>query len=116
MEIVKKIIQDRKDVVSANHAVKSLTDLPKDKIYNFTSVVIFKDEDVTVDGEVNSKHICALKIDGEFYTTISPTVYDSLLAILDMYEENEIIEGEGAEIILKTSKSNKCRQFLFLNV
>lgn len=81
-----------------------------------TGAIVFRREESDEEtGEVKTTTACAIKSkDNNFYSSISQTVLKSLDTILETFEQSEI--EQGIEIAIKTSKSNKGREFFFIDL
>lgn len=116
MKTLVNITSDKKDIVRANNAVLGFKDVIGETL-TINGVVIYEKEEVNENtGEIEQKTVTAIKKaeDGEFITSVSPTVKSSLDAVLEVYSEDEI-KG-GIEIIVKSKKSNAGRDFIYIDL
>lgn len=115
MKILVNITDDKKDLVKANNAVLGFKDVVGEPI-EMTGVVIYeKEEPNEKTGEVETKVVsCVKRKDGEFITSISPTVRNSLEMIANTYTAEEI--HEGVAVMVKAKKSNGGRDFLYIDL
>lgn len=115
MEILKSTLTNKKDVVKANNTVNTVKEL-KDKTLTLTGAIVFRREEADEEtGEVKTTTACVIKSkDNNFYSSISQTVLKSLDTILETFEQSEI--EQGIDIAIKTSKSNKGREFFFIDL
>lgn len=115
MELIVNITSDKKDLVKANNAVDGFKDFVGE-IIKMTGVIIYTKEDVNEKtGEIERKTVSAIKKDdGEFITSISPTVKNSLDMVVQTYSEEEI--KAGIDVVIKSKKSNGGRDFLYLDL
>lgn len=115
MKILTNITTDKKDVVKAAVATMGFKDMIGEPIKMMGVVVYEKDEPNEKTGEVETKTVTAIKLEnGEFITSISPTVNNSLDMIIEMYEDE--ILTTGVDIIIKSKTSNSGRDFLYLDM
>lgn len=114
MEILKNISADKKDIVRAGNAVSGFKDAIGKPI-TMVGVFLYTKEEENKDGVLETKTVSAIKTsDGEFYTSISPTVKNSLQLIADTSETEEIING--IDVVIKSKKSNGGREFLYIDL
>ena len=115
MEIVKSTLESKKDIVKASNTVNTVKEL-KDQNITLVGAVIFNRQEIDQEtGEVETKTACVLKAkDNTFYSSISQTVIKSLETILATFEQGEI--SEGIDIKICSSKSNKGREFFFIDL
>lgn len=115
MELITNITNDKKDLVKANNAVLGFKDCLGDTIKMCGVVIYNKDEVDEKTGEITTKTVSAIKReDGEFITSVSPTVKNSLEMIVATYSEEEILSG--IDIIIKSKKSNANRDFFYIDL
>jgi hypothetical protein len=115
MNIKVNITDSKKDIVHAGNATTMFKDVIGDTI-NINGVLIYdKEETDEKTGEVTTKTVsCVKKDDGEFISSISPTIENSLQTLLGAYSEDEV--REGIEIVVKSKKSNGGRDFLYIDI
>lgn len=115
MNILVNITTDKKDLVKANNAVLGFKDVIGNPI-NMTGVVIYEKEELNEKtGELEAKVVSCIKMDdGEFVTSVSPTVRNSLEMITNTYTAEEI--AQGVAVMVKSKKSNSGRDFLYLDL
>lgn len=115
MQILTNITADKKDLVKANNAVVGFKDCIGEVI-NMKSVIIYTKEELDEKtGVLECKTVSAIKKgDGEFITSISPTVKNSLDMIVNTYSAEEI--QEGVEVMIKSKKSNGGREFIYIDL
>ena len=79
-------------------------------------ILVYKKEEVDdKTGEVKERTVsCIKKEDGEFVSSISPTVQNSLELLNGAYDKEEITAG--IEVIVKSKKSNGGRDFLYIDL
>ena len=113
--VLTNITADKKDLVKANNAVLGFKDCIGEPI-TMVGVVIYSKEEVDEKtGDITAKTVSAIKkADGEFITSVSPTVKNSLDMIIETYSEEEI--KAGIEVVIKSKKSNTGRDFLYIDL
>jgi hypothetical protein len=114
MEILVNISSDKKDLVKAGNAVTGFKDCIGNVI-KMTGAIIYTKEEENDKGVMETKTVTAIKDDkGEFITSISPTIKNSLEMITNTYDEDEI--KTGIDVIIKSKKSNGGRDFLYIDL
>lgn len=115
MKVLVNTLSEKKDLVKAGNAVLGFKDVLGEKMV-VTGVIIFEKEEVNEkSGEVEAKTVCCLKRkDGEFITSISPTVKNSLQMIIEAYTAEEI--AKGIEVVVKSKSSNAGRDFFYVDL
>lgn len=115
MNIKFNITDSKKDLVKAGNTTTMFKDVVGEP-FKMTGLIIYDNEEVdTKTGEVEIKTVSAIKKDdGEFISSISPTVEKSLTLIANSFSEDEIKAGIDVEI--KTKQSNSKRDFLFIDL
>lgn len=115
MEILVNVTSDKKDLVKAGNAVKGFKDVIGSKIKMCGAIIFTKDEVDEKTGEATTKIVSAIKgADGEFITSVSPTVKNSLELIVNTYDKDEILKG--IEVMIKSKKSNAGRDFIYIDL
>lgn len=115
MNIKFNITDSKKDLVKAGNTTTMFKDVIGDNI-KMTGLIIYDKEEVDgKTGEVETKTVCAIKKeDGEFISSISPTVENSLTLIANSFDADEI--KAGIDVIVKSKKSNGGRDFLYIDL
>lgn len=115
MNILVNITTEKKDLVKANNAVLGFKDVIGEDI-KMTGVVIYEKEELNEKtGELEKKVVSAVKReDGDFITSVSPTVRNSLEMITNTYTADEITAG--VPVMVKSKQSNSGRDFLYLDL
>jgi hypothetical protein len=115
MNIRTNITESKKDLVKAGNTTLMFKDCIGDT-FNMTGVIIYDKEEIdSKTGEVSTKIVsCVKREDGEFISTISPTVENSLSLIVNSYEPEEI--KAGLAVMIKTKKSNGGRDFIYIDL
>lgn len=115
MNILVNITSDKKDLVKAGNAVKGFKDVIGEKI-KMTGLIIYEKEELDEKtGEVKKAIVSCVKMEnGEFITSISPTVKNSLQLIANTYDADEI--KAGVDVMIMSKKSNSNRDFLYLDL
>lgn len=115
MEIIYNSLEDKKDVVRANNSVNTVKDILGQE-FKCIGVLIFEKEGVDEKtGEQVTNTVVALKSeDGEFYTSISPTVKGSIEAVIGVYDKEEFTQG--IDMVVKSKESNNGRDFYYIDL
>lgn len=114
MKILRSIVAEKKDIVKAS-VTPNICNSIKDKPFKMTGAVIYTKEEEQEDGTIKDLRAVAIKAsNGEFYTSISPTIISSVESIIEAYDEEEI--RAGVEIVIKGAKANSGREFLFADM
>lgn len=115
MKTLVNISENKKDAVKACNAVNGFKDIIGETV-TINGIIMFEKDDLDEKtGEITTKSVTAIKRnDGEFFTSISPTVKNSIDAVLEVYEPDEI--KKGIEIQIKTKKSNAGREFIYVDL
>lgn len=115
MKVLSSVVESKKDIVKASVTPHVCNDI-KGKSIVIDGFVIFEKEEEKENGEKEKIVAIAIKdkATGEFYTSISVTIRNSLEAIAEAYGEEEI--KNGVEVIVKASKTKSNREFLYLDV
>ena len=115
MEVKKSVGLSKKDVVRASIAVNTC-DKVKETPLTMVGCIFYDKEEVSNEtGEITKINVVGIKTkDEEFYTSISPTIKESLDSIINVYSEEEITQG--IDIIIKAHKSNSNREFLVVDL
>lgn len=115
MDIKVNITDDKKDLVKAGNTTTMCKDVVGEK-FVMTGIIIYEKEEINAEtGEVKKSMVsCIKKQDGEFISTISPTVLNSLDIIVNCYTPEEI--KKGIEIEVKSKKSNSKREFIYIDL
>lgn len=116
MEIIKVVSENEKrDIVKAGNAVDAFKNHVGETLKMVGVVMYVKDEVNTSTGEKESKTVTAIKTaDGNFISTISPTVYDSVSNICGAYSDEEILQG--VDIMVCSGKANSGREFYYCDL
>lgn len=115
MEILVNVSESKKDLVKAGNSTTMAKDVIGEQ-FKMTGAIIYKKEEVDQStGECSVKTVCCIKReDGEFISTISPTVENSLQLIVNSFEKEEILKG--IEVVIKSKKSTKGRDFIYIDL
>lgn len=115
MKILTNITSDKKDIVKAGNAMTMFKDV-KNETITMVGLIIFEKEEVDEKtGELNTVTVSAVKqANGEFITSISPTVRNSLELIVATYSEEEILNG--VDVVVKSKTSNGGREFIYMDL
>ena len=115
MTILTNITSDKKDLIKANNSVTGFKEKLGEDIL-MTGVLIYEKEEIdTKTGEIEKKVVCAIKdSNGDFITSVSPTVKNSLDMIVESYTEEEI--KAGLPITIKSKRSNAGRDFFYVDL
>ena len=114
MKILTNISTDKKDLIKAGNSTIMFKDCIGDS-FKMTGVIMFEKDELNKDGESVTKLVsCIKREDGEFISTISPTVENSLSLIVNCYSEKEILAG--LDVMIKTKKSNGGREFIYIDL
>ena len=112
MENIKVLLNttaNKKDLVKAGVATTTFKDVIGEA-FTMVGVIAYEktenDEVMTV--------VAVKREDGEFISSISPTVANSLDVIRGAYSDEEI--SEGIEVVVKSKKSNGGREFLYIDL
>lgn len=110
MEVLRTNVDNKKDLFRLTHAqsAQKVQDLVGQCV-TVDKYVLYLDGDAPEEGEEDSrKRVLALDLNGEAYGTISKTLIDSLLDILDVFEDDD---DWAVEIKDGTSKNG--RRFIY---
>ena len=115
MNILKSVNCDKKDIVRASNAVDTFKEIVGE-IVTINAAVIFEKEEVDEKtGENKTVVVSAIrKEDGNFNTSISPTIKNSLDTVLSVYSEEEI--SNGIEVVVRAGTSNSGREFFYIDL
>lgn len=115
MKVLTNVTDNKKDLVKAGNSTIMFKDCIGDS-FKMTGVIMYeKDEIDPKTGESVTKLVsCVKREDGEFISTISPTVENSLSLIVNCYDPKEIIAGLA--VMIKTKKSNSNREFIYIDL
>lgn len=115
MEIKVSVTDNKKDLVKAGLTTTMFKDIIGDNI-KLKGIIIYDKEEIDQKtGDIVTKTVSAIKTDdGEFVSSISPTVENSLLLIANSYEPEEI--KAGIDVIVKSKKSNGGREFIYIDL
>lgn len=114
MNIKTNISSDKKDLIKAGNSTIMFKDCIGDS-FKMTGVIMYDKEEVDKDGKMVTKLVsCVKREDGEFISTISPTVENSLSLIINCYSAEEI--KAGLDVMIKTKKSNGGREFIYIDL
>lgn len=115
MIITKNITNEKKDLINAVNSTMGFKDILGTPTTIVGAIIYKKDEVDTKTGLPVEKTVASIKTAaGDFVSTTSPTVLQSLEMILESYEPEEVFAG--IEIIVKSKKSNGGREFLFIEL
>lgn len=99
----------KKDIVKAGVATTTFQDC-LGEVFKIIGVIIYEKEE---QGE--TKTVTAVKRDdGEYVTSISPTILSSVETIRSAFDDEEL--EEGIEVVIKSKKSKGGRDFLYLDL
>lgn len=107
MEILKSITKSKKSIVNALNSTEGLKDHVGEEIVIDELIKMKKDDDRVV-------LVLHDKKTDAYLNTISPTILDGIDAIFTSYSEDEI--AEGVAIMIMTKKSQKGRDFLYIDL
>jgi len=114
MKVTTNISTDKKDLIKAGNSTIMFKDCIGDT-FKMTGVIMFEKDELDKDGKTVTKLVsCVKREDGEFISTISPTVENSLSLIVNCYSEKEILAG--LDVMIKTKKSNGGREFIYIDL
>ena len=115
MEILVNVSESKKDLVKAWNTTTMAKDVIGEQ-FKMTGAIIYKKEELDQStGECSVKTVCCIKReDGEFISTISPTVENSLQLIVNSYDKEEILQG--IDVVIKSKKSSKGRDFIYIDL
>lgn len=114
MKTIVNLTQDKKDIVKAGNATLGFKDVIGDNIL-CTGVIIYEKTELNKDNVEETKIVSAIRnADGEFITSVSPTVKNSLEMIVESFSDE--ILADGVQVIVKSKKSNSNRDFLYLDL
>lgn len=115
MKVLVNISESKKDLVKAGNTTRMFKDVIGEKITMTGAIIYEKDEVNDKTGEVETKKVCCVRDEkGEYISTISPTVENSLQLIVASYEPEEIKAGLPIEV--KSKKSNGGRDFIYIDL
>lgn len=115
MNIKFNITDSKKDLVKAGNTTTMFKDVIGDSLKMVGLIIYDKEELDTKTGVIETKTVSAIKLEnGEFISSISPTVENSLTLIANSYDEAEIKAGVDVEV--KSKKSNGGRDFLYIDL
>lgn len=115
MKILQNITNDKKDLVKASNAVNTVQDLVGESV-TINGILIFEKEELDEKSqEVVVQRVSAFRLtNGEFYTSISPTVKSSLESIIEVFDADEIKAGIEIQVKSRTSKGG--RDFIYIDL
>lgn len=115
MKIKVNTLEGKKDLIHAGNAVKMFKDVVGEKL-TIVGVIVYEKEEVDdKTGTVDTKLVsCVKEKNGEFISSISPTVQNSLDLIVGAFEPSEL--SQGIDIIVKEKNSKGNRKFIYLDV
>lgn len=114
MKVLQGVNVEKKDIVKAGNSVEVFKDIIGEP-FKMTGAVIFEKTEKDKDGKDVVNVVSAIKKeDGEFVSSISPTIKNSLDNILGVYSEEEITAG--LDVIIKAGTSNNNREFLYVDL
>lgn len=115
MNIKFNITDSKKDLVKAGNTTTMFKDVIGEPLKMVGLIIYDKEEIDQKTGEVETKTVSAIKLDnGEFVSSISPTVENSLTLIANSFNEAEI--KAGIEVEVKSKQSNSKRDFLYIDL
>lgn len=115
MNIKINITDSKKDLVKAGNTTTMFKDVIGEPLKMVGLIIYAKEEVDAKTGEVETKTVSAIKLDnGEFVSSISPTVENSLTLIASSFDEGEIKAGIDVEV--KSKQSNSKRDFLYIDL
>lgn len=110
MEVIKTNVTDKKQLFRLTHAqsARKVQDL-EGQVVAVNEYVLYLDGEAPAEGEEDKrKRVLALDLNGEAYGTISPTLIDSLVDILDAFED----ESDWA-VEIRSGVSKNGRKFIY---
>lgn len=115
MNIKFNITDSKKDLVKAGNTTTMFKDMIGET-FKMTGLIIYDKEELNAKtGELENKTVsCVKQDDGEFISTISPTVENSLTLIANSFDEEEI--KAGIDVTIKSKKSNGGRDFIYIDL
>lgn len=119
MKIVQNVNFQLKEIVNCETATTTINSLNNKEIIVTGFLIGLKETIEEETGEVKNLKIGVLKTDdGQLISTISPTVINSMETIINAYKDIDQLDeiGKGLLIGIKTAKSTKSRNFIFLEL
>jgi len=115
MKVRVNTLNNKKDLIHAGNAVTMFKDVIGESL-TLTGIIIYEKEEVDEKtGAIDTKVVSCIKNkDGEFISSISPTIENSLNLILGAFEPDEITQG--IDILVKGKKSKNNREFIYIDV
>lgn len=105
MNIIKAVTENKKDLINATNSTMTMK-RNSDTELLLTGIIIYND------GE---KDVSVIKTDKGFISSISPSVHDSLINILDIYNDDEIKQGIKIKINKKIARRSE-REYLYIEI
>lgn len=119
MKIIDKVNFGLKEIVNAESATLVLKNFGNKQTKINGILIGSKEEIIEETGEIKNTKIGVIKTDkGELISSISPTAIGSMETIISAYKDAEML-GEiekGIDIMIKSSKSAKGRDFYYLEL
>lgn len=115
MKILVNIGCEKKDVVKACNCVDTFKEYVEQPFIS-NGILIYEKEDVNEEtGVAENVTVTAIKrSDGSFITSISPTVKNSIDAVIEVYDEEELTSG--IEMVIRSKRSNAGREFFYIDL
>jgi hypothetical protein len=119
MKILNNVNFGLKEIVNCETATTPLNTVKNTDVKVTGFLIGAKDDVDSETGEVKSLKVGVIKLeDGQLVSTISPTVINSIETMINAYKEiDQLGEIEkGLEVSIKTGRSSKNRDFMFLEL
>lgn len=115
MKLITNICEEKKDIVKAMNTTDTMKDVVGEEL-TINGVIIYeKDEEDEKTGDVKTVTVTAIRTaEGTFYSSISPTVKNSIDAVMEVFTEEEI--KAGINIFVKSKTSNGGRDFIYIDL
>lgn len=115
MKILVNTTNNKKDVVKASNAVTPFKEVIGKPVKAIGFITYEKEELDERTGVMASRVVTCMKLEnGDFISSISPTINNSIDSIVASYDVEEI--EQGLDVIVKSKKSNGGRDFLYVDL
>jgi len=115
MEIIKNITSEKKDLINAANSTVGFKDIVGTPVKMIGAIIYKKEEKNAKTDQIEIKTVVSIKKEnGEFVSTVSPTILQSLEMVLESYSEEEV--KAGIDILVKSKKSGVGREFLYIEL
>lgn len=119
MKILNNVNFNLKEIVNSETATTPINTMMNKEVIATGLLVGLKEDIDNETGEVKTLKVGVIKIDeGNLLSTISPTVINSIETIVNAYTDADMLGEikEGIAIAIKSAKSGKNRDFIFLEL